>query len=103
MRLFAVSLLSVCHVDTSAHYEPVSELSIHVLLAETEADARERGEKLGQQKNLSYKNAGGEDVRWLFERVVECQDLNEKEFSDGMEVSSWIFPGEKLCLNDSWR
>jgi len=103
MRLFAVSLLSICRVDTRTHYEPISELSIHLVFAENEAQARARGEKLGQQNNHSYKNKDQKDVLWIFERVVECQELSDTEFFDGMEVSSWIFPGEKLCLNDGWK
>jgi len=103
MRLFAVSLLSVCHVDTNARYNPVSQLSIHIVFAENEGEARERGKSLGERNNHSYKNMEGEDVRWIFERVVECQELAEKELFDGMEVSSWIFPGDRLCLSDGWR
>lgn len=61
-----------------------------------------RGAELGAHRQHAYRNSDGEEVTWIFQRVVECQDLFERSFSDGMEVSSWLYRGERLCLNDGW-
>lgn len=102
MPLFALSLLSVCRVADAHAGAPLYELAIHVVAARDEAEARERGADLGASRQLSYRNGEDADVSWVFERVVECQNLFADALSDGMEVSSWLFRGERLCLNDGW-
>lgn len=100
--LFAVSLLSECRVAGNITSDPLHELAIHVVEALDEAEARARGSELGVKRQHAYGNADGEEVSWVFQRVVECQDLSDREMSDGMEVSSWLYKGERLCLNDGW-
>lgn len=100
MPLFAVSLLSECRVAGAVLPDPMHELAIHIVQAQDEAEARARGAELGAHRQHAYRNSDGEEVTWIFQRVVECQDLFERSFSDGMEVSSWLYRGERLCLND---
>ena len=102
MPLFAVSLLSECRVAGTLPPEPTYELAIHIVQAQDENEARARGAELGNNRQHAYRNADGEEVSWVFQRVVECQDLFDRELADGMEVSSWLYGGERLCLNDGW-
>ena len=102
MPLFAVSLLSECRVGGALPPEPLHELAIHVVQAQDENDARVRGAELGNNRQHAYRNAYDEEVSWVFQRVVECQDLFDHDLADGMEVSSWLYKGERLCLNDGW-
>ena len=80
----------------------MQELAIHIVQAQDEAEAWTRGAELGARRQHAYRNLDGQEVTWVFQRVVECQDLFEHEFGDGMEVSSWMYKGERLCLNDGW-
>ncbi len=102
MPLFAVSLFLDCRVAGSLEPDVLHELAIHMVRAQDEDDARARGTELGTRHETTYRNADGDEVSWVFQRVVECQELLENELADGMEVSSWLYRGECLCLNDGW-
>ncbi len=102
MPLFAVSLLSDCRVAGVLPPDPMHELAIHLVQAQDEADALAQGAKLGARRQHTYRNQDDEDVSWIFRCVVECQELYDREPSEGMEVSSWLYRGERLCLNDGW-
>jgi hypothetical protein len=102
MPLFAVSLLLECRVSGILPPDPTRELAIHVVEARDAAEARARGAELGTRRQHSYSNVDGDEVSWVFRHVVECQDLPDLKLTDGMEVSSWLYSGERLCLNDGW-
>jgi hypothetical protein len=78
------------------------EVAVHLVQARDDAEARERGAEIGSGRQHNYLNGDGEDVSWRFRRVVECQELLDSELKDGMEVSSWLYRGERLCLDDGW-
>jgi len=100
--LFAVSLFSDCRVAGVLPPDPMHELAIHIVQAQDETKALAQGAELGSRRQHTYRNSDGEDVSWVFQRVVECQELYDHELSDGMEVSSWLYRGKRLCLNDGW-
>lgn len=102
MPLFAVSLLSECSLVGAPLATPLREVAIHVVQARDEDEACARGARIGSERQHAYRNTDGENVSWVFQRVVECQTLYDRDFADGMEVSSWLYEGEKLCLNDGW-
>ena len=78
------------------------QVAIHLVKARDEMEARARGTEMGVGRQHAYRNGDGEEVFWAFRRVVECQDLADREFVDGTEVSCWLYEGERLCLNDGW-
>ena len=78
------------------------QIAIHLVKARDETEARARGAELGMKRQHAYRNGDGEEALWVFRRVVECQDLVDLEFVDGMNVSCWLYEGDRLCLNDSW-
>ena len=102
MALFAVSLTFVLKVDAVDAPEPTRELAIHVVRAENEAEARVRGDVIGRARQLSYLNAYGEPVTDEFVEVVEVQLLSGDQLIDGMEVSSWLYQGERLVIEEGW-
>lgn len=102
MPLFAVSLLSECRRGNAPLPTPMREVAIHIVQAQDEAEACARGAEIGAQRQHAYRDMEGENVSWVFERVVECQLLHDPALADGMEVSSWLYEGERLCLNDGW-
>ena len=102
MPLFAVSLLSECCLAGAPLPTPMREVAIHVVQARDEVEACAKGAKIGSERQNAYRNTDGENVSWVFQRVVECQTLYDRDLTDGMEVSSWLYEGERLCLNDGW-
>ena len=102
MPWFAVSLLCECRIASDLPPDPMHELAILLVQARDEAEALLRGAQLGAKRQHAYRNSDGEEVSWVFQRVVECQSLYDRELADGMEVSSWLYEGERLCLNDDW-
>ena len=76
------------------------EVAIHIVQAEDDVQACVRGTEIGSKREHAYRNVDGEDVAWVFRHVVECQELHDRELADGMEVSSWLYEGKRLCLND---
>ena len=87
MPLFAISLLSECRVAGVLPPQPMHQVAIHLVKARDEMEARARGTEMGVGRQHAYRNGDGEEVFWAFRRVVECQDLADREFVDGMEVS----------------
>ena len=85
---FGVRLRFRCEVGGRKSDAPLFEDSIRVVLATTEFDARVRADALGPREEHSYLNEAGEEVRWIFARVVEVQDLCISTLSDGAEVFS---------------
>lgn len=101
MPLFSVSLLFSLEVAADNAPEPLRELSIHVLSATDENEAKVKAEAVGRARETEYKNRDGEDVRDIFRAVVGVQALIDEQLFDGMEVASWLFRrGEHLVLDD---
>lgn len=103
MPWYAVSLLCECHVAGALPADSMRELAVHLVAAGDEAEARARGADIGAKRQHRYRNGEGEDVAWAFRGVVECQELCDRELADGMEVSSWLYRGERLTLNEGWE
>ena len=102
MALFAVSLTFLLKVDAEDAPNPTRELAIHVLFADGEINARTKGADIGRARETAYLNANGEVVRHTFQKVVEVQQLLDKQLFDGMEVSSWLYEGDRLILKDGF-
>lgn len=102
MPPFAVPLLCECHVAGALARKPMHELAIHLVQARDESEALARGTELGANRQHTYFNADGVEISWVFQRVVECQELYDRDVVNGMEVSSWLYEGERLCLNEGW-
>ncbi|MGN8097108.1 DUF4288 domain-containing protein [Methylobacterium sp. 22177] len=97
-----MSLLSECRVAGAIPHAPLRKLAIHIVNAQDEAEACVRDAEIGLQRQNKFRNMNGEDAASIFQRVVECQTLYDRDLADGMEVSSWLYEGERLCLNDGW-
>lgn len=64
---------------------------MRLVLAESDADAADRGERIGREAEHSYPNELGQSVTWHFDSIVEVVDLCEIELKDGVEVWSRLF------------
>ena len=102
MPLFAVSLTFSLDVQAPGPPEPIRELAIHVLSAANGEEAKAKGELIGKARETSYENAAGETVRDVFKAVVEVQELLDSTFFDGMEVSYWLYRGDRLDIEEGW-
>lgn len=102
MNLFAVSLLFTLEVQAVDAPEPTRELAIYLLSAASREDAIAKGQLIGNARELSYENSEGETVHDVFQAVVEVQKLHDVAIFDGMEVSSWLYQGDRLVLGDGW-
>lgn len=102
MALFAVSLTFLLKVEAQDAPEPSRELAIHLVFAENEGEARAKGVEIGRARETTYLNAGGETVRDTFQGVVEVQQLLDDHLFDGMEVSSWLYQGDRLIIEEGW-
>lgn len=101
MPLFAVSLLFSLEVHASDVPEPLREITLHVLFAADENEARVRGAAIGRAQEIRYTNQDGEEVRNIFNRVIEVQSLIGDSLVDGLEVASWMFRrGEHLVIDE---
>jgi hypothetical protein len=97
-----VSLAFALTVETGDPQEPTRELAIHPVFAESEQAARTRGAEIGRARECSYLNPCGETVRDTFDGVAEVQSLLDERLFDGMEVSSWLYTGDRLTLGGGW-
>jgi hypothetical protein len=102
VALFAVSLTFLLKVDTPNPPEPMRELAIHLVFADNEREAHAKGTDIGRARETAYLNVDGLTVRDTFQGVVELQELQEKHLFDGMEVSSWLYKGDRLILDEGW-
>jgi|SRR6187549_3170001 len=87
---YSAKLLFEATVDGVREPNAVCEESIRVLLSETEGSARAKAEGLGKAGEHEYLNESGQTVRWVFISVLEVQELDETELTDGTEVFSTL-------------
>ena len=88
MGWYGAMIIYECDVDGRPDPSPISEESIRVVRADSEALAWQRAEEVGRHNEHSYRNDAGELVSWRFVRVAEVQDLCEDVLADGVEVFS---------------
>lgn len=88
---FSARLLFRSKVDDAADSPPLYEESIVLVDAAGEDAAREVAERIARSKEHNYLNAEHKQVRWVFLRLLELQDLCEAELSSGVEVYSRLF------------
>src|SRR5579863_1462208 len=74
--------------------------AIHLVFAASEKEARARGAEIGRARETAYLNADGETVWDAFRGVVEVQSLLDERRFDGMEVSSWLYEGDRLIIEE---
>ena len=85
---YGVQIVYEAAVGGTPDRDPMREESIHIVLADSEDQARKRAEEIGRDNQHSYENADGERVTWRFVCVAQVQDLCEDRLTDGMEVFS---------------
>ena len=91
MSWFSARIIYVCILGNGQESRGLREESIRVLLADSEAAARQRAEVIGRQNEHEYRNSEGNLVSWRFVVVEEVQDLSEDEIVDGTEVFSRMY------------
>ena len=79
MPLFAVSLLSECRIAGVVRSSSMHALAIHIVQAEDKTEACARVIELGAKRQHIYLNMDAEEVSWVFQGVVECQDLHDQD------------------------
>ena len=95
MKWFSVRMLleSVLPHEANAG-DVLYEDRIILVLAETEEEAKSKGERIGRTARGEYKNQYGETVKWEFREVVDVIQLLDGSVADGTEVY-WSFLGEE--------
>jgi hypothetical protein len=84
---FAANLLFKSVHIPSGKSPPIWEQSIRLIEAETEADARDKAERLGRSEMVSYQ-ARSDLVIWTFEGVERVYAIEQDHLSDGVELFS---------------
>lgn len=62
------------------------EKNIFLIDVNDTQDASEKAEQTALSFEHQYKNFEGRDVSWKFVKVLEIQDLSQKDLYDGVEV-----------------
>lgn len=102
MTIYAVSLKFMSSVEEQEPDEPLRELAIHLVFADDEAQARAKGKEIGRSLETTYRNVSNNEVRVIFEGIVQVQDLIGNGLFDGMEVSYWLYTGNRVNIDDNW-
>ena len=95
---FSARLLFVSEIPGDPDRDRLCEESIIVLQATDEAHARQLAQQIGLSMQHAYDNNQGEQVQWLFHRLLELQDLCAEHVDSGTEVYSRLFR-ESQALN----
>jgi hypothetical protein len=66
------------------------EKNIFLIDVDDTQDASEKAGRVALSLEHQYKNSEGNEVSWRFVKVLEIQDINEKELFDGVEVFSHL-------------
>jgi len=79
-------LLESIHPEEPAA-KRVFEDRIIVVRAQTELEARRKGEKMGKRAKQEYRNVAGKKVLWVFREIMDVAPLPWQEtIEDGSEV-----------------
>jgi hypothetical protein len=85
---FAANLLfKSVHVGQPEE-NPLWEERIVLIQAETEAEAREQGERLGKEEEHEYVSATGDLVRWTFQQIERVYPIEADTLQNRTEVFS---------------
>jgi hypothetical protein len=84
---FAANLLFKSVHVPSGHRPPIWEQSIRLIEAETEADARNKADRVGRSEVVAYQ-AQSDLVIWTFEGVERVYAIEEDHLGDGVELFS---------------
>ncbi len=93
MSWYTVSLLLKSIHSPPAKFEPLWELRLVLVEAETEDDAHQKGEKIGKEAELEYGveykgSQVGEKLKWTFMQVERVCQIESEKLADGTELYS---------------
>jgi hypothetical protein len=101
---FSALLRFESSIEGMNDWAPLSEESLVLVDARDEEEALEKARRLGDERQIHYKNYAGAQVRWRFVEVLEVQEVSEPELSEGVEVHyrmQWkARPGARLWVDD---
>jgi Domain of unknown function (DUF4288) len=83
------SVQALFRCDVQAETDNVLyEKKIFLIYVDPEQIVSEKAEKAAKAFEHQYKNSEGGDVVWVYAKILEIQDIIEKEPGDGVEVFS---------------
>ncbi len=72
-------------------YVPMFEESITLIKANTEAEARKSAECLAHSRGAKFKNEKGEEITWVFDKIIDIAPMLEDNLKDVTEIYSRHF------------
>ena len=84
---YSVQALFRCNVQDELE-NILFEKSIFLINVDDGQDVSEKAEQVAKSFEHQYKNDESKDVLWVFVKILEIQNLVEKELYDGIEVFS---------------
>jgi hypothetical protein len=85
---YAIEALFRCNVQEENNNILYEKKIFLAKLTDELEDVSQKAEEKAVLLESKYKNSEGNDVYWQFVKIIEIQDLNEKEIYDGVEVFS---------------
>jgi hypothetical protein len=85
---YSVEALFKCNVQDDIENILYEKKIFLINLTDETQEVSFKAEQVALSFETKYKNSDGKDVFWQFIRVVEVQDLSERELYDGIEVFS---------------
>lgn len=85
---YAIEALFRCNVQEENNNILYEKKIFLAKLNDESDDVSQKAEENAILLESKYKNSEGNDVYWQFVKIIEIQDLNEKEIYDGIEVFS---------------
>lgn len=76
------------HTPPQAEAEHLWQETVYLIDAETEVEALAKADAIGRQSELSYAEAGGDNVKWRFVRTESVAHIGLEALRDGSEVFS---------------
>ncbi len=85
---FSVEAIFKGSVENEPGDTPIYDRAIFLIDVPDGESPEEKSLKVAKLFEDKYKNERSEDVKWEFLKILEIQDLCEKEIYDGIEVFS---------------
>ena len=85
---FCVCVLSVAEHDQKHPPDALWEEQLFLVDAESEEDARMKGEQFAEAERAKYRNAAGEMIEWKVEKIESVHQIMDEELKSGTEVFS---------------
>ena len=93
---FCACALSVAEHDQKHPTDALWEEQIFLIDAESEEDARVKGEQVARAERAEYRNAAGEMIHWKFKNIESVHQIMDEELKSGTEVFSRFLREEQV-------